>query len=292
MVAYARRHADVFEHMVKNYRAASARAKSSFDLLSAAVLSSRSGTSTGFQHSPNSPQNRELEWRLCASLLFAEPGTWLHYPLPQVEGAGTPMGLYQGLHWLARYQANEPDRRASPQLTGFLRAMRARDMVLTPSTLSRFLSATEGSNPNFSKGAPFVPVGAATARAVLECFPLRDALSEDYGGADSADLALPITQWPADNPDRLVVMEMLLEQGLVVDGKMKGYGNYAAMGRSDEQLQDTCLIQAAGRGDADMVALLLRHGAGRDVQGAYGHTAAQRARVKGHIEVAEYLEIR
>ncbi|KAI1381036.1 hypothetical protein F4677DRAFT_405663 [Hypoxylon crocopeplum] len=291
IIAYARRHVDVLEHLVKHYRASLTRAKTSFDLIGVAIISSRQGPSMTFQHSANTPHNRELEWRLWTALLNAEPGAWLHYPLQQTtNAAGLPAGLYHGMHWLADYWANDHHLRASPAFSEYLRALSTRGVVLGAVTISRFLSVTEGTSINFAKGGPFVPVGAASARTMLECFPLEDSLSDDYPGGDSAELALPITQWPADNPDRLVIMEMLLEQGLVVDGKLTDYGWGSMAGRAEEQLQDTCLIKAAERGDTDMVDLLLRHGANRDVQGAHGHTAAQRARDKGHTEIADYLE--
>ena len=42
IIAYARRHVDVLEHLVKdNLRASTTRAKTSFDLIGAAILSSR-----------------------------------------------------------------------------------------------------------------------------------------------------------------------------------------------------------------------------------------------------------
>lgn len=62
---------------------------------------------------------------------------------------------------------------------------------------------------NFAKGGSFIPIGVASTRTMLlDCFPLGLSLSEDYPGGDSAELALPITQWPTDKPNRLVVMEM------------------------------------------------------------------------------------
>jgi hypothetical protein len=291
IIAYARRHVDVLEHLVKHHRASSTRAKTSFDLLGTAVLSSRQGPSVIFQHSPNTPHNREVEWRLWTALLNADPGAWLHYPLLEVKNAaGLPAGLYHGLHWLADYWAKDHQLRASPAFAEFLRALSARGVVLGAVTVSRFLSVTEGTSLNFAKGGPFVPVGAAAARTMLDCFPVEHSLSDDYPAADSAEMALPITQWPTDNPDRLVVMQILLQQGLAVDGKIADYGWGPMAGRSEEQMQDTCLIKAAGRGDIEMVELLLGHGAGRDVQGAHGHTAAQRARDRGHVEIADYLE--
>ncbi|KAL7622556.1 hypothetical protein AAE478_008063 [Parahypoxylon ruwenzoriense] len=291
IIAYARRHVDVLEHLVKYYKASSTRAKTSFDLIGVAILSSRQGTSITFQHSPNTPHNRELEWRLWTALLNAEPGAWLHYPMQKTTSeAGLPAGLYHGLHWLADYWADDHQLRASPAFAEYLHALSAQGVILGAVTISRFLSVTEGTSFNFIKGGPFVPVGAALARTMLDCFPLEHSLSDNYPGGDSAELALPITQWPTDNPDRLVVMEVLLEQGLVVDGKIADYGWGSMDYRAEEQLQDTCLIKAAERGDTNMVDLLLRHGAARDVQGAHGHTAAQRARDKGHTEIADHLE--
>ncbi len=291
IIAYARRHADVLEHLVKHLRASSASANTSFDLIGVAIMSSRQRPSMVFQHSPDTPHNRELEWRLWTALLKAEPGAWLHYPLLQTKNAvGLPAGLYDGLYWLADYWAEDHQLRASPVFAEYMRALSARGVVLGAETISRFLSVTEGTSFNFAKGGPFVPVGAALARTMLECFPLEHSLSDNYPGADSANIALPITQWPTNNPDRLVVMELLLEQGLVVDGKTADYGSYSIIGRGEEQVQDTCLIKAAERGDTDMVDLLLRYGAGRDVQGAHGHTAAQRARDRGQTEMADYLD--
>ncbi len=60
-------------------------------------------------------------------------------------------------------------------------------------------------------------------------------------------------------------MEMLLEQGLVVDGRLADFSpghNPELMGPQafQDQRFDTCLILAADRGDAEMVNLLLRHG--------------------------------
>lgn len=108
-IAYACRHVDVLEHLVKeNLRASTTRAKTSFDLIGAAILSSRQGPSTTFQHSPNMPHNRELEWRLWTALLNAEPGAWTN------DTAGLPAGLYRGLHWLADYWAKDHQLRASP----------------------------------------------------------------------------------------------------------------------------------------------------------------------------------
>ncbi|KAI0838517.1 hypothetical protein F5Y06DRAFT_296594 [Hypoxylon sp. FL0890] len=289
IIAYARRHVDVLEHLVKHCRASSTSAKTSFDLISAVVISSRQAPSITFQHSPNAPQNRELEWRLWTALLNAEPGAWLHYPLHETTSAGLPVGLYHGMHWLADHWADDHQLRASPTFAKYLHALSVRGVILCPNTISRFLSVTEGTSFNFTKGGPFVPVSAALARTMLDYFPLKDSLS-NYPGGDSADLGLPITQWPTKNPDRLVVMEMLLEQGLVVDGKIADYGLEPIVARPEEQLEDTCLIKAAERGDTKMVELLLKYGAKKDVQGAHGHTAAQRARGKGHTEIADYLE--
>ncbi|OTA63985.1 hypothetical protein K449DRAFT_380921 [Hypoxylon sp. EC38] len=291
VIAYARRHVDVLEHLVKNYRASSTNAKTTFDLVGATIISSRKGPSTTFEHSTNTSYNRERECRLWTALLNAEPGAWIHYPLRQItNAAGFPAGLYYGLHCLADYWAHDHQFRASPTFAEYLQSLRARGVVLHIGAISRFLSVTEGSNFNFTKGGPFIPVGAGPARTMLDCFPLTHSLSEDERSGDSAQLALPITQWPTDNPDRLVVMEMLLEQGLVVDGKIGDYILESMGPKTEEQLQDTCLIMAAERGDTDMVDLLLRYGAGKDVQGAHGHTAAQRARIKGHTKLADYLE--
>lgn len=116
IIAYARRHVDVLEHLVKeDLRASTTRAKTSFYLIGAAILSSRQAPSTTFQHSPNTPHNRELEWRLWTALLNAEPGAWPHYPLAETnDTAGLPAGLYRGLHWLADYWAKDHQLRASP----------------------------------------------------------------------------------------------------------------------------------------------------------------------------------
>ncbi len=90
-------------------------------------------------------------------------------------------------------------------------------------------------------------------------------------------------------------MEMLLEQGLVVDGRLADYApgyNSEPMGPQayrDQQF-DTCLILAADRGDTEMVNLLLRHGAKRNVKDARGYTAERRARKNGHIELADHLK--
>ncbi|XXG93996.1 hypothetical protein Hte_000247 [Hypoxylon texense] len=292
IIAYARRHVDVLEYLVTNYRASSTRANTSFDLINANTISSRKVPTETFQHSPDSPRNRELEWQLWTSLLNAEPGAWLHYPLLETKSAsGLPDGLYYGLCRLADSWADCHQLRASPELSEYLKALSARGVLLNAQTISRFLSVTEGSSINFSQGGPFVPVGAAPARTVLDCFPLSDVLSADgRPGGKSVDLALPVTQWPLDDPDRLAVMAMLLERGLAVDDRIGDGGGGPYGGRTEEQWQDTCLIQAAGRGDADMVGLLLRYGAQRDAKGAHGHTAAQRAREKGHVEIAGFLD--
>ncbi|KAI0388062.1 hypothetical protein F5Y04DRAFT_16828 [Hypomontagnella monticulosa] len=287
IIAYARRHADVLEYLVTNFRASSTRADTTFDLISMAVLSSRKSQTETFQHSPDTPRNREVEWRLWTALLKAEPGAWLHYPLSRKNVRGLPEGLYYGLEWLVSYWVSDYDLRNSPAFVEYLCALNERDVVLSASTVSGLLSITTGTHVNFLRGGPFLPVSAALARTILDCFPLVELLSDDYPGGDSAMLALPITQWPIDNADRLVVMEMLLEQGLVVDGRGIDYGS---MSGPQELLQATCLIKAADRGDIDMVKLLIRHGAGKDLQGPNGHTAAQRARENGHVEVATYLE--
>ncbi|KAI1392905.1 uncharacterized protein F4822DRAFT_145999 [Hypoxylon trugodes] len=291
IIAYARRHVDVLEHLVKNYRASSTRAKSSFDLLGVSVLSSRKGRSEKFQHSANTPLNREIEYKMWTTLLNSEPNTWLHYPMYERKtSGGIPEGLYYGLHWLADYWRGDHELRTSPAFADYLRALGARGIILSAVTIARFLSVTEGGNIDFTRGGPFVPVGIEPARLMLECFPLGDSMSKDYPNGDSANLALPITQWPIDNPDRLVVLQMLLEQGLVVDGKVAEmpWGHLGP--QPEHQKYDTCLIKAAERGDIDMVKLLLRYGAKRDMQGAHGHTAAQRAKEKGHTEVANYLD--
>ncbi|KAI6084418.1 hypothetical protein F4821DRAFT_271145 [Hypoxylon rubiginosum] len=299
IIAYARRHADVLEHLVENYRASTTTAKTSFDLISRSTISSRMNSSSEtFQHSRNSPHNRELEWRLWTALLKAEPGTWLHYPLLKTtNAAGIPEGLYNGLAWLAHWWPNNYELRNSPALAEYLRALSPRGVKFSPQSISQFLSVTAGTSINFCRDGRIVPVSAAAARTMLECFPLEGMLSDDRPDADSAELALPITQWPTNNPDRLVVMEMLLEQGLLVDGNLAYYrrwndgsGISSLAMRTEEQLQDTCLIKAAERGDTKMVELLVRYGAKRDVRGAHGYTAAERARMKGHPKIAKYLE--
>ncbi|KAI1801811.1 hypothetical protein F4811DRAFT_563731 [Daldinia bambusicola] len=296
MVAYARRHVEVLEHLIQHYRASITTSPTSFDLIGRLILGSRKRQSDHhFQHSPNPSNSREMEWRVWTALLEAEPGAWLHYPLSKTKeddglDEGLPMGLYWALQSLVDDWKEEHELRASPLLARFLNALGARGNAFDASRMSRFFSVTEGTSFLFPNGGPFIPVGVAPARAMLESSPLETAFRKDYRGADSANVALPITQWPIDNEDRLAVMEMLLKQGLVVDGKISEYGGYITERMTQDHLNDTCLIKAAERGDADMVRLLLSYGASKDVQGGNGHTAAQRARVKGHTEVADYLE--
>lgn len=296
MIAYARRHVEVLEHLIQHYRASITTSQTSFDLIGTLILGGRKRQSDHhFQHSPNTPNSREIEWRVWTALLEAEPGTWLHYPLPKTKeddglDEGLPMGLYWALQSLVDHWKEDYELRASPHLARFLNALGARGNAFDAGMMSRFLSVTEGTSFQFPNGGPFIPVGVAPARAMLESSPLENAFRKNYRGGDSANVALPITQWPMDNQDRLAVMEMLLKQGLVVDGKLLEYGGYITERRTEDTFNDTCLIKAAERGDADMVRLLLSYGARRDVQGGNGHTAAQRARVKGHTEIADYLE--
>ncbi len=137
-------------------------------------------------------------------LLNAEPGTWLHYPLPQTYISDSETrGLYWGLHSLAEYWEKDHQLRASPLFLEYLHALKLRGVVLETPAISRFLSVTEAYNINFGRGGPFVPVGTALARTVLDCFPLAQSMPTNLRSQYSADIAMPITQWPMDNPDRL-----------------------------------------------------------------------------------------
>ncbi|KAF7535387.1 hypothetical protein G7054_g5455 [Neopestalotiopsis clavispora] len=302
MIAYARRHVGVLAYLTVNFRASTSTSprgsKTSFDLLGPVVLSPRAGQSTKFEHgggdnnnnNNNNNNNRVTEWKLWTALLRAEKGAWLHYPLSQTtDAAGLPAGLYHGLHWLADYWAHDPHLRDTDECREFLAALNEGDVVLGPVTISRFLSITEGTSMAFTKG-DFLPVGLESARTMLEAFPMSEVLTPEYPGGDSAQIALPLTQWPLKNGDRLTIMEMLLEQGLRVDGRLADYGWTAGQGRPETQIRDTCLIQSAERGDMDMVKLLVGHGAGKDEKGAHGQTAAERARSKRHVKVAKWLE--
>ena len=292
IIAYARRHADILEHLIKNYRASSKSSNSTFDLLGMKHLSSRQRTTNkDFQHSPDTPYNCELEWRLWAALLKAEPGTWLHYPLREFENsAKMPAGLSTAVHHLASHWGGDPRLRTSSLYVEYMKALKLRDVVPDVNTIACFLSVTGGSSINFTRGGPFVPIAVAAARAMLDLFPLRNSLSARYRGSESAMVARPITQWPMDNPDRLVVMEMLLEQGLAVDGRTSEL-NQEPLGPQAyvEGKFDTCLMLAAHRGDTDMVDLLLKYGPKTDIKDARDRTAAQRARENGHIELRDYL---
>ncbi|KAK3368530.1 hypothetical protein B0H63DRAFT_534786 [Podospora didyma] len=87
-----------------------------------------------------------------------------------------------------------------------LAALSARDVVPAAVIISRFLSTAR-----FAKGGPFIAVGAEKARTRLDRFTGECVL---------------------------VVPEMLLKQGLVVEGKLAEYGWEPGL-RIEEQLQDT-----------------------------------------------------
>ncbi|KAH8886119.1 hypothetical protein GQ53DRAFT_845197 [Thozetella sp. PMI_491] len=293
VIAYARRHVDVLKHLVENYRASSRSAKSMFDLLGPLVLRTRHRTSITFQHSPDTEHNCEQEWRMWTALLESRPGTWLHYPLRGADNSvGTREGLFHSSHNLADLWEKDHELRNSPLYLEYLRSLKLQGLVFSAYTISRFLSITAGSSIQFRRGGPFVPISAEAARKVLDLFPLNQSFGANYRGTHSAEVAMPITQWPTDNPDRLVVMEMLLKQGLDVNGTLRTNDNSERLGPEDfeDQKHDTCLALAASRGDAEMVDLLLRYGARMNIKDARGGNAAQRARINGHVQLYNRLK--
>jgi ankyrin repeat protein len=131
---------------------------------------------------------------------------------------------------------------------------------------------------------------------LLTYFPLSDVAatnSDNKGGrlgkGESAHIIMPLTQWGAQNPDRLAVMRMLLEQGCDPNDKAS-YGPWAEFMTARQS--DTALHLAAELGDEGMVDLLLEFGARADLTGGDGEgdTPASRARAHGHPQIAARIE--
>jgi hypothetical protein len=266
-------------------------AQTTFDLFPGTLIAKRREPDMRFQHSPDTPLNRITEINLWTAILTAPPGrSWVH--LPMSEGTNGN-GLYWGLHWLLDFWEHDAELRSADEVEGFCRLFTRLDIVLSACTVARFLSLSGGSHRYFE--ASVRPCGAPLAHMLLGCFPIAriKASAADnpdiYGPGQWADILLPVTQWGRDNPDRLVVMRMLLEQGCDPNDKIHDWGIPSAM--TDKQF-DTALHLAAELGDGDMVRLLLEFGARNDLggSGGDGDTPAERARVNGFVEVAKMID--
>ncbi len=159
--------------------ASSKRAKSStFDLLDELSIPSRLPQGAGmFQHSLGTKDSRELDWRMWTTLPHAEPGAWLHYPLCQTRTSDGQPGLVLGIALLCRVLGEASSAPRFPVASRISACAEAKGVVLRPGALARFLSVTPASSFGFTRGGPLVPVGAALARTVLDCFRLRIATS-------------------------------------------------------------------------------------------------------------------
>lgn len=278
VIAYARRHVAVLQHLA-TYPAPPT--KSTFDLLGLIVLKSRLRGSTDFQHSADSAENRLVEIRMWTALIR---GGWIHHPLDR----GT-QGLGAGLNSLLGGWEHKPQLRASPEVKELCRAYGKFGFMVGVGTLSQFLSPAK----DWYKIDGVVGCDLPTATMLLSCFPLSRLTEneEGLGGlrlGGSAGLLLPLTQWDIQNPDRLTLMRMLLEQGCDPNDRIHDWG----FGQLSAKERDTALHLAAERGDGAMVDLLLEFGARKDMTGhrGQGDTPSERARGQGHPQLAERIE--
>ncbi|KAJ9157851.1 hypothetical protein NKR23_g744 [Pleurostoma richardsiae] len=280
VIAYARRHVAVLQHLV-TYPAPST--KSTFDLLGQLITSSRQHPSMDFQHSSDSAENKLIEIRIWTTLLQASG--WIHYPM-----TNSSESLYYGLPLLMGFQ-REPELRASSEVEKLCAVFSGIGFVLSVNVISIFLSIKDGSSWHFQEG--IVPCSLAQATMLFSYFPLSVVAANNANGrlgrGDSATLTLPVTLWDEENPDRLVVMRMLLEQGCDPNDKIfnGGWTQHMTAGQ-----RDTALHLAAERGDGPMVDLLLEFGARGDLTGSggVGDTPAARARAHRHPRIAARIE--
>lgn len=278
IIAYARQHIEVLKHLV-TYPAPST--KSTFDVLSLPAVWRKEGRSMCFVHSPDDSENRITAIRLWTALLESE-GQWIHYPMKDGE-----KGLYGRLQRLLYFFQGDPEERTSPEVEKLCKAFRDAGIMITAEIMSTFISIIPARQHIFPDGIE--PCNLAQADMLLSYFPISAIAAKNSDGqlrpGESADLILPLTQWPQNNRDRLTIMRMLLDQGCDPNDCLAKatWSQYYG-----PRQRDMALHLSAERGDEAMVDLLLEYGARGDLQSGGGErdTAAERASRHGHPQLA------
>lgn len=290
VIAYARRHEEVLRLLV-TYPAP--RPRSTFNLLDFMALGIRVAAAGKYAEHSNPEAGRLLcEARLWV-ILLQSPGGWIRFPLPRGE-----TGLRDGLIRTLLDFSEQPDLRSHPETEEVCRALSAAGIAPKSDLFARILSITTIRDTGVPRGIK--PCSLAVAEMLVECFPMaRIAAAESTNGrarrlgpSASANILMPITQWPKNNRDRLGVMRLLLEAGCDPDDKVSNNMWHESFKmQSRRKLFDAPLHQAAERGDDQMIKLLLELGADRNLASDWnGDTAAQRARAYNRFGTAAKLK--
>lgn len=291
VIAYARRHEEVLRLLV-TYPAPQPR--STFNLLGSRALGTRVSAAGNYaEHSTPEAGCRLLcEVRLWVTLLESSGG-WIIYPLSREH-----RGLHNGLTRTLLDFSHQPELRPDPDMGAFCRALSAAGIAPTSDSLTRILSIATIQYDELPRGIKPCPLAAA--EIFLECFPMAkvaaadsvNGLARKLGPCSSANLLMPITQWPKNNRDRLGVMRLLLEAGCDPNDKVSNNKwNESLRFESRRKVFDAPLHQAAERGDDQMIKLLLEFGADRNLASDWDSvTAAQRARANNRFSTAAKLE--
>ncbi|KAK0623868.1 hypothetical protein B0T14DRAFT_565185 [Immersiella caudata] len=274
LIAYARRHVKFPRFMIQYSR----------------IVPS----DTSFQHSPSTPSNRLVEIQMWTALIH---NGWVNHPVPYDPEL---FGLRAGLNALfSMWTREDHHMRSSPEVKALCEALHEKNFMLDAGTISLFLAPGYGWGDEFTDNS--VGCDLQTAEMLLYHFPLSK-ISEGrhdwspYGTnnwmrwGSSWFLMKSVARWSVNNPDRLVMMKILLDGGCYVDDRYPVWE--ARMGPEQTWQNDTVLHLAAERGDGELVDLLLRYGAEKDALAGPGpdRTPAQRARSKGFVEMAERIE--
>ncbi|RYC54989.1 hypothetical protein CHU98_g11229 [Xylaria longipes] len=149
--------------------------------------------------------------------------------------------------------------------------------------------------PVFGHVAVFVCGKATTIdqiRRLCARFPLEEIIARHTGLDWFGTMTTGVAEWDHSKPDRLEVMQMILEAG--VDPNIKKARADQVLARcwwtGDKTASDGPLHQAAERGDVEMVELLLRYGAKNTLADLHGLSPSERARMAGHNSVASMIE--
>ncbi|KAK4458565.1 hypothetical protein QBC42DRAFT_314200 [Cladorrhinum samala] len=196
-------------------------------------------------------------------------------------------------------------------LPEFLSALKKCGLPIYSTTFGTFLSGETAlsSYDRFEKhdNKPLpVPCTADQARAFLAVFPLstldwpasayeNSAMGPSFHdpkyqlrGERSADLLVPLSRWPKDDPERLEIARLLLENdGADPNGHEPVYHCWCY---TPSELAYSPLHIAAGTGDKEMVELLLEFGADKEKKDGNAKTAEDMARAKSKVDVVKLLE--
>ncbi|KAL9121843.1 MAG: hypothetical protein Q9187_001605 [Circinaria calcarea] len=148
---------------------------------------------------------------------------------------------------------------------------------------------SHGADPNATCAMGRIPMESAAQHAPLAVIRL---LISNGANVKSTDvIANAAIAHARGEPGRLEVAEYLLDQGAPVDAfAMQNYTGDRCGSLISILGMENALHHAAKSGKSDMVELLLRKGADREIKSSKGQTALQLAMQKGYNEIVAMLQ--